>query len=198
MGWVHHFNIRELQKKFNTKIFFETGIGNGDAIIKAQELPFERIYSVEIMPEQVRRMREKFKADPRVTIFEGDSLTILSEQMQRLDLAEPIMFWLDAHFPGADIGMGRHDDSSQDDAKIRLPLEEELLLLKSARNGKDVVLFDDLKIYRNQGRDAWREDIKPRHQFTSDKFYEEILATTHDCHLDDAETGYCQLTPKNV
>lgn len=196
MGWVHHFNLAELQKKFNTKIFFETGIGNGDAIIKAQELPFERIYSVEIMPLQVQRMREKFKDDKRVTIFEGDSLTILEEQMQRLDLAGPIMFWLDAHFPGADIGMGRHDDTSQDDAKIRLPLEEELLLLKRMRSGKDVILFDDLKIYRNQGRDAWRHDIKPRHQFSSDKFYEEILAETHDVYTDDHDTGYCQLTPK--
>jgi hypothetical protein len=196
MGWVHHFNLAELQKKFDTKIFFETGIGNGDAIIEAQKLPFERIYSVEIMPLQVQRMREKFKNDKRVTIFEGDSLTVLKEQMQRADLQGPIMFWLDAHFPGADIGMGRHDDTSHDDAKLRLPLEEELLLLRSVRSGKDVILFDDLKIYRNQGRDAWRDDIKPRHQFSSDKFYEEILAATHECYTDDHDTGYCQLTPR--
>ena len=197
MGWVHHFPLAELQQKFNTKIFFETGIGNGDAIIQAQKLPFERIYSVEIMPEQVKRMREKFKDDPRIEIICSDSLSVLRCINVYVADDENVMFWLDAHFPGADIGMGRHDDN-HDDAKLRLPLEEELLVLKDNRLGKDVILFDDLKIYRNQGRDAWRDDIKPRHQFSSDKFYEEILAETHDCKVDDNDTGYCQLTPKNV
>ncbi len=196
MGWVHHFPLAELQKKYNTTVFFETGIGNGDAIIQAQKLPFDRIYSVEIMPEQVKRMREKFKGDGRVNIFEGDSLTILESFLRGWPANVNIMFWLDAHFPGADIGMGRHDDPTHDDAKIRLPLEEELLLLKRVRSGKDVILFDDLKIYRNQGREAWRHDIKPRHQFSSDKFYEEILAATHDAYTDEEDTGYCKLTPK--
>ncbi len=196
MGWVHHFNLVELQKKFNTSVFFETGIGSGDAVMKAQELPFSRIYSVEIMPEQVRRMREKFKDDARVVVIEGDSLSTLEKVNEIVGPGVNIMFWLDAHFPGADIGMGRHDDPSHDDAKIRLPLEEELIALKRLRNGKDVILFDDLKIYRNQGRDAWRDDIKPRHQFSSDTFYEEILAETHNVYTDDHDTGYCQLTPK--
>jgi hypothetical protein len=198
MGWVHHFPLAELQKRFDTQVFFETGIGNGDAIIQAQKLPFKHIYSVEIMPEQVSRMRKKFKDDPRVQIFEGDSLTCLGA----IDCLVPydinIMFWLDAHFPGADIGMGRHDDASHDDAKIRLPLEEELLVIKELRFGKDVILFDDLKIYRNQGKDAWRNDIKPRHAFSSDKFYEEILAETHNAITEDDDTGYCRLLPKNA
>ena len=82
------------------------------------------------------------------------------------------------------------------DDKIRLPLEEELFLIKQYRSGKGVVLFDDLKIYRNQGRDAWRNDIRPRHQFTSDNFYEQILADTHTSYTDDHDTGYCAIHPK--
>jgi hypothetical protein len=198
MGWVHHFPLAELQKKFNTEVFFETGIGNGDAIIEAQKLPFKQIISIEIMPLQVERMKEKFKGDPRVRIFCSDSLSALRALDCFVLQEQNVMFWLDAHFPGADIGMGKHDDPTHDDATVRLPLEEELLVIRDGRPGKDVILFDDLKIYRNQGRDAWRDDIKPRHAFSSDKFYEEILSATHDCKVDDAETGYCQLTPKNA
>lgn len=193
MGWVHHFNLKELVEKFDIKVFIETGIGNGDAVIKAQELPFKRIISIEIMPLQVERMREKFKDDPRVEIILGDTLDELPKLISGIN--ENVMFWLDAHFPGADIGMGRHDDPTIKD-DTRLPLERELFMIKNGRKGKDVILFDDLKIYRNQGKDAWRGDIRPRQKFTSDKFYEEILSETHNCKTDDHDTGYCQLTPK--
>lgn len=193
MGWVHHYNLAELVRVHNLEVFVETGIGNGDGVIEAQKYPFKKILSIEIMPLQVERMKEKFKNDPRVEVILGDTLVELPKILQ--SEKRNICFWLDAHFPGADIGMGRHDDSSIDD-KTRLPLEEELFMIKDQRQGKDVVLFDDLKIYRNQGRDAWREDIKPRHSFSSDRFYEEILSATHNCFCDDNDTGYCQLTPK--
>ncbi len=193
MGWVHHFNLAELVRNYKLDVFVETGIGNGDGVIEAQKHPFKRILSIEIMPLQVERMREKFKSDPRIEVIQGDTLTELPKILSSVE--GNIMFWLDAHFPGADIGMGRHDDESIDD-KTRLPLEEELFMIKNGRKGKDVVLFDDLMIYRNQGRDAWRSDIKPRHAFSSDKFYEEILAETHDCFCEDSDTGYCRLTPK--
>lgn len=194
MGWVHHYNLSGLIKNHNLEVFVETGVGNGDGVMEAQKHPFKHIISIEIMAEQVRRMREKFKDDPRVQIVEGNTLDILPNLLRVTN--QNICFWLDAHFPGADIGMGRHDDQMDD--KIRLPLEEELFLIRDLRTGKDVVLFDDLKIYRNQGRDAWRHDIKPRHQFSSDNFYEQILAATHKCHTWDEDTGYCQLTPKDA
>jgi len=193
MGHISFYNLKELQAKHDLKYFVETGVGNGDAIIEAQKYPFERILSIEIMEEQVKRMKEKFKDDPRVEIILGNTLDVLPKLLDEIKV--PTLFWLDAHFPGADIGMGRHDDTSIDD-ETRLPLERELLMIKNQRNGKDVVLFDDLKIYRNQGRDAWRHDIKPRHQFSSDFFFAEILDATHNFQSSEADTGYAALTPK--
>lgn len=192
MGWVHRFDLAELQKKYGLDVFLETGVGNGDGVMAAQKHPFKRIISIEIMPEQAKRMTEKFSGDKRVEIICGDTLSVLPCLLKGLD--SNICFWLDAHFPGADIGMGRHNDNIDED--LRLPLEKELFLIKDLRGGKDVVLFDDLKIYRFQGRDCWRGDICPRRKFTSDEFYKEILSKTHDCTLDDSDTGYCQLTPK--
>lgn len=193
MGHISFYNLKHLQSNYNLKYFVETGVGNGDAIIEAQKYPFEHIISIEIMEEQVKRMREKFKDDPRVEIRLGDTLNELPKLLD--EIKEPALFWLDAHFPGADIGMGKHDDTSIDD-ETRLPLERELFMIKNQRNGKDVVLFDDLKIYRNQGRDAWRHDIKPRHQFTSDNFFAEILDATHHFQSSEADTGYAALVPK--
>lgn len=190
---LNHYKIGELARQYNLKVFVETGVGNGDGVIEAQKHPFEKIISIEIMPVQVQRMREKFKNDPRVEIVEGNTLEILPKILEQYQ--DNICFWLDAHFPGADIGMGRHDDESIDD-RTRLPLEEELFMIRDKRKGKDVILFDDLKIYRNQGRDAWRHDIKPRHEFTSDNFFEQILAATHHFHGEDEDTGYATLRPK--
>ena len=193
MGHLRHYNLQRFIDEFDTKIFVETGVGGGDGIMEAQKCGFQRIISIEIMPQQVVKMREKFKDDPRVTILEGDTLAVLPDLLR--STSGNICFWLDAHYPGADIGLGKHDDRSVPN-DTRLPLERELTMIRELRFGKDVVLFDDLKIYRNQGRDCWRADIKPWQEFSSDRFFEEILHHTHDFVSDDADTGYATLTPK--
>lgn len=194
MGQLSFFKLQELKNKYNTPIFIETGIGNGDGVIEAQKVDFERIISVEIMPQQCVKMREKFKDDKRVEIIEGATLEILPKLLLIID--KPICFWLDAHFKGADIGYGKHDDMIDED--IRLPLEKELNIIKNLRTGKDVVLFDDLLVYKDQGRHHYRQDVRPRRPFSSDRFYQEILSETHQCYTFDSDTGYAILTPKNI
>ena len=192
---LNHYDLAGLIKKYNLNVFIETGVGNGDGVIEAQKHSFEKIISIEIMPLQVQRMREKFKDDSRVEIIEGDTLNQLPFILASLKNDNNVCFFLDAHYPGADIGMGRHDADVSED--LRLPIEKEMKIINIMRPaGKDVVLFDDIKIYRFQGRDCWRGDIKPRQQFSSDEFYKDIFAETHDFSSSEEDTGYGQLTPK--
>jgi len=194
MGMLNFYNIGGYVKNHGLEVFIETGVGNGDGIIEAAKHPFQKIISIEIMEAQVLKMRQKFAADPRIEIIHGHTLDVLPRLLD--DVKENCLFWLDAHFPGADIGMGKHDDPTIDDI-VRLPLEEELFMVRDKRKGKDVVLFDDLLIYQNQGRDCWRNDIRPRHKFTSDNFFAEILSTTHNFNSWYRDTGYAALTPKS-
>lgn len=194
---LKHYNLAELVSRYNLEIFIETGVGDGDGVIEAQRHPFKKIYSIEIMAAQVAKMREKFKDDPRVTIIEGDSLSKLPELLKEISEFTNVCFFLDAHYPGADIGMGRHDAQISED--LRLPIEKEMRLINITRKaGKDVILFDDIKIYRFQGRDCWRSDIAPRQTFSSDEFYKDIFADTHAFHSSENDTGYGQLTPKDI
>ena len=59
---------------------------------------------------------------------------------------ENILFWADSHFPGYDLGLSAID--AEKDESIRLPLWNELLLIKESRpQSKDVILMDDLMIF---------------------------------------------------
>ncbi len=56
------------------------------------------------------------------------------------------IFWLDAHFPGVDLGFASYD--AEVNLDTRLPLERELDVIHRVRGGfQDVILIDDLRIY---------------------------------------------------
>jgi hypothetical protein len=138
----------------------------------------------------------RFAKDNRVKILLGNTLDVLSDLLPKIN--QNICFWLDAHFPGADNPSplyGQHDAEQNDD--IRLPLEKELDLIKNLRSKyKDIILIDDIKLYRNNGELAnWASNIKPRQKFSSNEFYKEILSKTHHFNYSDHDTGYGILTP---
>jgi hypothetical protein len=79
-----------------------------------------------------------------VKIIHGDSVTALKNDLDGID--GNILFWLDAHFPGADGRLTDYNHEPND--SIRCPLENELESIKSIRAGReDVFLIDDLRIY---------------------------------------------------
>lgn len=105
----------------------ETGTFKGDGVSRALE-DFEIVYSVESDPLLYMQALGRHENNPRVFLALGDSAEFLEE----LDIPEPVVFYLDAHW----YGKGE---------KTPLPLLRELNAI-SKRPYKDVVIIDDMRL----------------------------------------------------
>lgn len=190
MACLELINLTELVNRFKPTIFFETGSGAGNGIKAALKYPFKRIISIEIMDKQVDFLKNMFKDEPRVELVCGTSLEKMEEIIPTLE-DEIIFFWLDAHFPGADLHMaecamlpGINCDKYDNDFKdsLRLPLHHELDLIKKLRNGKkDIIMADDLSIYFTPEKvgDAFR----PREKDFDRAHFLKAFQDTHEPHF---------------
>jgi hypothetical protein len=198
MGTLAHFNLAGIRALHHIKSFVETGTAGGDGVEQARLANFEEIHSVEIVPELVAAARFRFAAYPSIQIWEGSSARCLPMILRDLSPA-PCLFWLDAHFPGAHHGA---DYSAEKDAGVRLPLEDEIGMIRTARpDSRDVLLIDDARIYQpgpysagdlppdwppvqNIGRGPKRLD-----------FVRELYGSTHGVVTDYADQGYVMVFP---
>ena len=112
-----------------------------------------------------------------------------------------ICFWLDAHYPESDV-LNVPFDSCQDE-DIRLPLWEELNLIKNLRpNNKDVILMDDVMLFTeneifpdNHLKIAF--PIKPKKHINYLDKITSLFSETHDNKIVKKDSGYLSITPKN-
>jgi hypothetical protein len=179
-------------------IFIETGTHMGNGVLEAQKYPFKKIASIEIIQGQVLKLKNLFKTDIRVEIICDNSHHGLKNLLPQI--TDNAVFWLDAHFPGADLNVASY--TSEKDNDIRLPLEKELTLIKNLRKEfKDLILFDDLFLYKDNGAHVmkvWgnRPEIMPKQRFSANEFYKDIFKETHDFEELDQHEGYGILRPK--
>jgi hypothetical protein len=196
MGSISRFNLNKIIREYNTIYFFETGTGQGDGIEHALKSPFKKIFSTEIIPQLAKKASKKFTSFAQVSILESDSIKALTDELPNLN--SNCIFWLDAHFPGADAGMKKYDATV--DESIRLPLEREVNLIKKIRVGfNDVFIIDDLRIYENglyQHGNA-PSDTRPRYTRNID-FIRRQFSRSHliaKLYLDE---GYLLLLPRAI
>ena len=135
----HIEKVNEHRMIKTPKILFETGLFKGGGVERSLNL-FEKIYSCDIMKEFVDNAKEHFKHRHDVTILHGDSKDCLKVS---LDIDQPILFYLDAHFSGGKTG-GENICNG-------CPVLEELKVI-GQRKHKDVVIIDDLRL---MGVEAW-------------------------------------------
>jgi hypothetical protein len=196
MGTLNYFNLQQYIKQYNTTIFFETGTYKGDGLVSAQRYGFKKLISVEINQELYTNVSKKFNNINNIIIKLDNSLSAMSDILPTIE--ENIIFWLDAHYPGADAGLSSY--SSDEPNRIRLPLEEELLMIQKLRkNHQDVILVDDLRVYLNNGE--WcsknkRTDLKPNKEFDNSNFIQDILSDTHNLQIFYDDEIYGVYTPK--
>lgn len=139
--------IRSLVRDYGLVNFVETGTGIGEGVAFAVTLPFKRVWSCDIEPSQIafaQAIYPETKTDERVRFFPWSSVTLFERRLADIPLTEPILFWLDAHFPGT--YYGRKGFDAEDDGDVRLPLNRELKLIHKirARAKLDAILIDDL------------------------------------------------------
>ena len=146
MGQLNKFDIQHYIDKYNISTFVETGSVCGSGIEHAKKFNFKEIFSTEIIESHAIKLANHFSSDNRIKILTGNSFSVLETILP--SIKTNILFWLDAHYPGADIGYANFE--SEKDLDVRLPLEKEIETIHRLRsNYQDVILCDDLRIYEH-------------------------------------------------
>jgi hypothetical protein len=201
MGQLRHFGLNQLADRFGLNVFVETGTGTGDSLAYAAScFAFDTLYSCEIDLTLADRAVSRFALDSRVHVHPLPSTAFLSVLLPALP-AETALFWLDAHFPGADYGMAPYADPTIS-AAVRLPLQDELNLIHRLRPdhaARDVILIDDARIWVDMdfGSGQLPDHLRPlcpanRHI----DFITDLFADTHRMRVDISHEGYIVLTPR--
>tara|TARA_R100001509_G_scaffold146831_2_gene103998 strand:- start:1021 stop:1641 length:621 start_codon:yes stop_codon:yes gene_type:complete len=153
MGDIKIYDLDTAIKKCNIEYFVETGTLEGDAIeYMLQFKSLKKLISFEIIKELVDKARERFKGNNRVEIVHEDSSKGLEKKLS--NIKGNTIFWLDAHFPGADIGLTEY--TNEVDKDTNLPLEKEIAAIKKrSKQYKDIIIVDDLWIYDNDKVYEW-------------------------------------------
>jgi hypothetical protein len=133
---VKQRTVVEYARKFGLRVLVETGTYYGEMVAAVKD-HFDRIYSIECIPELARQATRRFERDPRIRILEGDSAILLPELLK--SLAEPALFWLDAGYWGW--------EHLQRDPE-RLSTEVEAILGRSAK--ASIILMDDARMLNGQ------------------------------------------------
>ena len=146
MGEINIFDLTPYVEKHNCKTYFETGTGKGVCLSHALNFDFEKFYSVDLDEELVNAAKNRFVGYP-LTLINDYSSKALEQYVPTLT-QEPVFFFLDAHFPGADFHKMSYEESIRTYKEEAFPLHLELQSIKKSRNtDKDVFLIDDFKLY---------------------------------------------------
>lgn len=196
MGNLSFHNIQEYIDKYNCSVFIETGTGIGNGLNQALQFPFEHFYSIEFNSKLYTHCIERFKNESRCILIHNNSVRGLQEILPEIPKDKNILFWLDAHFPGADYQLNSYTDEQFED-NIRLPLIYELYTVFSCRpNNKDVFIIDDWRMYENGPYDSGNIDKELYNISNNAEYIFELFKQTHDRIIDYHDEGYFITIPK--
>ena len=178
MGQLNEaIQIKNVLDFYDIKNFVETGTGQAEVVqTVVEEDETLNIHTIEVIPEIYDKNKINFSYLKDVNWHLGTSFDILPEILP--DLKGTTLFWMDAHFPGADFGLSSYGDEKDDDK--RLPLKKELETIVANRDvTNDVFVIDDLRIYEDGpfGDGNWED----REKYGGDgiEFIEELFDETH-------------------
>ena len=178
MGQLNQaIQIKNVLDFYDIKNFVETGTGKAEVVQSVVEADDSlNVHTIEVIPEIYDKNKINFSYLKDVNWHLGTSFDILPEILP--DLKGTTLFWMDAHFPGADFGLSSYGDEKDDDK--RLPLKKELETIVENRDvTNDVFVIDDLRIYEDGpfGDGNWED----REKYGGDgiEFIEELFDETH-------------------
>lgn len=175
-------NITQTNKILNyadfvsfSPMYVETGTCYGQSIDRAIVAGFQRIKSVEMMPEFYSVCYERFKNNPSIELYLGKSTDMLPIMIK--DLGYPAVFFLDAHPAGP--GTGGHDEviSGNEEFGQHAIITQELKHILAHRNDHLIIIDDqngvneDNKVYMQMCLES-----NPNYKF---EFYDENLSGDH-------------------
>ena len=206
MGLLREHKLTDYIDRYNLKYYFETGTGKAECLEYALRYPFEEYWTVDIDEDLIEESFNKFQnMRKNINLLIGKSIDILDEYVPQIPKESPTLFYLDAHFPGADFQKCTYEESIREHKKDAFPLEEEVDVILEKRDiSKDVFIIDDLVLYEEGDFEClkvgcvweygWLQeelDLK-----TDSKFLYEKFEKTHDFKKDLRTQGYLIITPK--
>lgn len=187
--------LAAFRDKHGIREMVETGTGKGESVSFASN-SIHRIYSFEINAQVFEEAANRFITNKNIRIYNVESVFGMKKIFKYYNFREPILFFLDAHFPGADFGHAGYGDEK--DEKIRLPLQSELETIVQLRGKdirKDVFIIDDLRIYEDGPFEAGPWDLKEQLGGHGIDFVYDLFAETHYIEKDYRYQGFLLLTP---
>ena len=196
MGQLNQaIKIKNVLKFYDIKNFVETGTGIGEVVRSVCEIDQNiNIHTIEIIEEIYNKNKISLSYLDNVNWHLGQSSDVLPDIVPSLQGST--LFWMDAHFPGADFGLAEYGDEKNIDK--RLPLKSELeIIIKNKDVSNDVFIIDDLRIYEDGPFEAgvWKD----RSKYGGDgiEFVEELFEETHYVVKSYNQQGYIMLFPVN-
>ena len=178
MGQLNQaIQIKNVLDYYDIKNFVETGTGQAEVVRSVYEANEDlNIHTIEVVEEIFDQNKIKFSYLKDVSWHLGTSFKILPEILPTFD--GNTLFWMDAHFPGADFGFSSYGDEK--DMDKRLPLQKELESIVQSRDVKnDVFVIDDLRIYEDGPFETGNWDERTKYGGDGIGFIEDIFEDTH-------------------
>jgi len=195
MGQINHpVKLEQMLKNFGIKNFVETGTGDGSSMDKVLLTEIvDNAYGIELDDELYANLAEAYAGIDYMHLYKGYSEDKMANVMDDID-DEPALFWLDAHFPGADYGPAGY--GAEEDVNKRLPMEAELRVMKEKRDlSKDIIFMDDLRIYVDRGYEAGNWNQRKMYGGDGYEFVEELIGDTHVLVEHHGDQGYLLAFP---
>ena len=196
MGQLNEaIQVKNVLEFYDIKNFVETGTGAAEVVRSVHNIDDKlNIHTIEIIEEIYNKNKVSFSYLKNVNWHLGQSSEVLPQILP--DLEGNTLFWLDAHFPGADFGMASYGD--EPDLDKRLPLKSELeLIVKSKNVSNDVFVIDDLRIYEDGSFEdgSWLD----RKKYGGDgiQFVDDLFEETHYVVRSYNKQGFIILFPIN-
>lgn len=197
MGKLSDFNLQKYVSQ-GYKTFVESGTGRGDGLKYAATHSFQKLYSTEIVEELFKSLVPHFSHDQRIQLFGLHAPEFLEKLFNNfIKEDEPIVYFSDAHYPAADV-YGVSFEAEKDMDK-RLPLQRELEVFKDYGRTKDVIIIDDLRIYKQCPAPVQNLDkigLGSIASYNNAFFVYDLFDKTHNIQEIYQDTGYILLTPK--
>ena len=178
MGQLNQaIKIKNVLDYYDIKNFVETGTGQAEVVRSVYEANEDlNIHTIEVVEEIFDQNKIKFSYLKDVSWHLGTSFSILPVILPTFD--GNTLFWMDAHFPGADFGLSSYGDEK--DMDKRLPLQKELESIVQSRDVKnDVFVIDDLRIYEDGPFETGNWDERTKYGGDGIGFIEDIFEDTH-------------------
>ena len=202
MGSLSRFDLRPLIKQGYTH-YIETGLGQGTCLATALTYDFAEYHTCEIDPGLVARAEKLYGSNaerPYLHYHVGYSHVTMAQIVADLPADARCFFWLDAHFPFADGGSAEPQPYSADSTPENLPLESEFKIIAEGRQGHDVIICDDLRIYMDNPEYTegnWPIAGMPR-PGDGIQFVYDTVGESHDVQLSTAAGGFIICMPRAV